>query len=926
MEATFVKLKDISSHFVSYSTILLQLDNIKCKIPAMKNKILMKKLLKIKILVSRYLTLLRWHRLSKKNKLHTFFDSDFNMFHFDLAVNGLKRLINMSYKCGLYMNEINLKYPHEITPKNIYPSIRNAATMLLLQNPLETNFFSIKMEPTLLTLYQKNYMCTLLYRKGEFRLKMFKIKSFIDNDLAINFFSKKAMHIVENSVNLLYDLSQLFELAYSISLFFYVIKQSRYYQNKYFFEVWKYDEKIRIMFKDDFHPHEMFILYHNKNGVFLTSGRPMKKPYDQNSAPMLLTFHIMDPSQLDSVFSLISQYQLFNKLSQIHDDISRKIRSENIPQTSCELKHKHLLIKVLGNPIVKVYLTFSGKVKWSVFDGFSISNTNNIDYDHITRSLYILGCLDFLNTNLYGTFTSLKQNINISSFINTTKVSIILAKYHRIHLYEIGYKQYIEISDVTGKQVPFYEQAFLTFSKSSDVKKNLLECSSAAKFCIILPELARHLSSENIIFSMNSDSLDFILDPFDYINFRLTKPFYWILTFFKPSKLNVNMPILEIHGRNLSMRFIDSLIELSKKVCSFYRALFQAQVLCLIHSKFLEFQQIGMLSFRVVSKVIRKKSFSMSLDGLEVVHSSDKLGILYFGKWSSCTLNCPYYYYIANIFNNTVRDQTLFNIMPFLSSNYFVLEFLSERFSSKEWIFIRSYKSRIQYAIFQKTLTLCFIIRGLNSVEVVLPGFGKSYDLFKPPLLLKYYQYFKQNPYCSFSFPLKIISDLKTYIENFNYDILMLESLGFQCNFTNITKMNQILEFTSNKWPLHLSPIAKVSKEGVEILYTDSDINTFINNFKTRENKRYGNFLVNKLKNTENGLIKCFIRAFNQTNNINWTNSYKTLKYNLRNNNVTIDIDIKGNIYNVELYSNSTVLFNQNLMEDSLFNQTIVTM
>jgi hypothetical protein len=310
---------------------------------------------------------------------------------------------------------------------------------------------------------------------------------------------------------------------------------------------------------------------------------------------------------------------------------------------------------------------------------------------------------------------------------------------------------------------------------------------ASAKMAMILLELSEVLHNAQTVSTIESDRVHFPFDPFECVEFRITRTFSWSLTFVKPwVSLPSDFPRLRLVGHSISVRFPAHLLRAVDETAMFVKMMGQLERIHAMETIKFEVDLTQTLAFTVSFYhpfcTSLSVCFGRTLDGPtgDRGHFAVRQAIapsISFKFWRHIHLK----WFIDHLLESR---SIAFCLGPFLNGAFIPLQRLSSVFTegpnAVHWTVTPLQDDHSFFLIYQRSHTVNLLLKSSHSFQLIVPSIGHSTLLQIPLETLSQFKHNAKLSHTTLRIHMSQLDQVKDAIERFFYWKHVLAELGFK--------------------------------------------------------------------------------------------------------------------------------------------------
>lgn len=649
---------------------------------------------------------------------------------------------------------------------------------------------------------------------GKRRLKSYKLqwpkKITIITQQFLAKYSSILSKIVELSDDPISECCHALHRLYQIGKFskIYMILQSIQSQNS--FQLSTCQDGAIITFPKTFAPNNAFTISIYENDIILVSKTPMNTPLSKEKH--FISFKLSpNRSHIESIISEICISTYFTRLSKIWYLINQglstvswkhQFRGEFIESSEC------IEIFLFNFIIMRIKIEpTTGKIDINTFGGIGMNPTDFIEA--------IEGCecqrneaikvvfLHSLSRILFNDSISSQMNSQISpeedpttnqkrSLIRTYKLSysndnfiVFGEKYGRISL---------SIASSNGSNVSTPEIMLINSESEFDhkhiinnnLREKMIRAAQSAKMAVLILQLFNSLQSRGVAVRNENGLIHFILEPFECIEFQITQDSMWSLKFVKPSIGINDLHELNFVGNSINSRFVDWIIHIVWNVSIFMTLLKQSLGIFSLRTTMSNLDIENKTHFTISMKQEICSKLTVSITSVKKFKSEPESEVYHVNPMITPQINFSFskYVQLKRYLENILKSGTItFLFGSFLNSSFVPLQHFSNVFTgdpnNRNWSITGLCEDESFFLIFQREMSINFMLRPSQMFQLIIPPIGKSKVLQIPLESLPILCHLAKLSHPTWRLHMKQLDAFKIAIERFYHFRKLLGEVGF---------------------------------------------------------------------------------------------------------------------------------------------------
>lgn len=506
--------------------------------PLIHKKMFMHTIYRVRVRLSRLYVIYKW--CMKQNQIQHHKPEYKNSYfsRLQLSVDHLQNTYNyfhkLSFKSLSFNNNLNqIEFPN-IAKKMIITSKEYFREITLQTKMHKSVTKTILIRDKLIIISQNKYQYTIKFKKTKIKLLNFQIfcSNKIDAEPVIKKITQNCIHILNNTLNPLYQCCEFLEKVYMFLYFTLICKTFQSYQKFHKFTIHQNSNGNVIL---NFYELQMkFSLVLLQSSIYIFS-------HDERAN---IKYPIEQVEEIPTILSKIQHFGsifLFSRFKKYIDEwlMISKCFSTFIDETNC-----YFNLLFFNNPISKISLDSENKLHCDhpQFLTSLLTQNNKLFYEFIEmlEIRIIAESTGFLNLVLYNglSFKKALNTIRNNDVLNKQLCSLGSTNTFLKNLYEGDLNTYLHFKQI------------LSISTNS----------------IIFQKLYKKLSRHNINSIVSNNCIIIETETYGFIKLKIDKNGYWSLKFSKSKLLNnANMDLM-FQGHQISLQFNDLIDDLISSV------------------------------------------------------------------------------------------------------------------------------------------------------------------------------------------------------------------------------------------------------------------------------------------------------------------------------------------------------------------------
>ena len=646
---------------------------------------------------------------------------------------------------------------------------------------------------------------------GKVRLKSFRVLWPNEVVTESSFFQSKLIPFLSSTVKYskhpIDDCCYVLNKVYQKGVFSKVCSILESLQSKNSYVLSFNDDKAVLTFPYTFAPSNAFTIYLDDNRIILVSNTPMISDNAENEDHKQFLSYTITPDidQIQSIISEICIAIFYTRLAKLWSLIKQSISTISMHQFKGVFQKKLKCIEIYLFDIIIMRIDinpFSGDIVVHSFNGIGMDPhefIHSIEGCECQRNEAIrIVFLHSLSYLLYEDNLDPRVQFKLTNSENRRDLCTLYLSYADSCKVTFG-EEYgttsISIKSSDGSTVSTPEIMVSKISNEEDLKFKSIEAARSSKIAILLLQLVKTLKDHGTIARLENDRVHFVTEPFECVEFQISQYMNWSLQFIKPSNEMNDILTLTFTGTSINARFVDWIIYLVKNVSTFMQILKQTYGVYSMDAiiKNLDIPNKTQFSLKMIHDYC--STLSVSLSPVKLVQSSPGNEIY---ECNSCFIphimfQFSRYVPLKQHLENILRSGTIsFLFGSFLNSSYAPLQHFSEIFKDNEynadchdqkksnWTISALRDDGSFFLIFQKEMSINFMLRSAQMFQLIIPSAGKCKILQIPLESLPKFCHIAKLSHPTMKLHMSQLTDFKEAIERFFYFRELLGKIGFE--------------------------------------------------------------------------------------------------------------------------------------------------
>ena len=764
----------------------------------------------IQILYGRFLALYRWNMINQTRSLSS------REITRRIAANkrtlaDLQIFTKQYLQMKIPLNIFHKKFDQNLTtPEKVkFPPYDIAIRLVQMSSSLFQNEI-IYSNRTLNIFKHGEYFFKLhISSSGKCRLKSFKVQwpkkiTFLSQHFLLKY-SSILSTIAATSNDPITECCLILHKLYQIGKFskVYMIVQSIQYQNS--FQLSACQDGAIITFPESFSPNNVFTITILDRDIILVSKNPMCIPLTKEKR--FISFVLTsNRSYIESIISKIRMYTYFTRLSKIWGLINQglstiswkhQFRGEFIESSEC------IEIYLFNYIVMRIKIeSTTGNIDINTFGGIGMEPT-----DFITS---IEGCECQRNEAIKIVFHHSLSKILFGDQISTqmhnrttTEAPISESTHISTRVYKLSYSNdcqivfgekfgHLSLSIVSSDGSSVSTPEIMLINSESDsvdltnLREKTIKAAESAKMTVLVLQLFKTLRNRGIAARNENGRVHFILDPFECIEFQITRHSTWSLKFVKPSIGFNDLLTLNFVGNSINARFVDWIIQIVWNVSVFMLLLKQSLGIASLRTviKNLDIENKTRFTIRMTQEICSKLTISIS--SLKKFKSEPEIEVYHCNTMSTPQINFNFSRYVQlkrYLESILAKGSITFLFGSFLSSSFVPLQHFSTVFTgdptNRKWSITDLCDDESFFLIFQREISINFMLKPAQMFQLIIPQIGKSNVLQIPFESLPFLCHLTKLSHPTWKLHMRQLDEFKIAIERFFHFRQLLGDVGF---------------------------------------------------------------------------------------------------------------------------------------------------
>lgn len=777
------------------------------------------------ILYGRFLALYRWNIINQTRSINS------REIARRIAANK-RTLANMQTFTKQFLQ---MKFPSDVFPKQYHQNLIPLASVSFSPYDIAVRLVQISTSLFQIQSFYSNHVLSIFKQSefffqlhisssGKLNLKSFSVQwpkkvKFLNSQ-----FLKKYSSILSTVVKISQDpisgCCNALHKLYQIGKFANIYMKLQTIQSKHSFQLSPYQEGAMITFPESFSPNNVFTISLLENDIILVSKNPMYTPFSKEKR--FISFKLTsNRSHLESVISEIRISTYFTRLEKIWGLINQSLttiswkhqfRGEFIESTKC------IEIFLFDYIVMRIKIeSDTGNIDINTFGGIGMNPS-----DFITS---IEGCecqrneaikivfLHSLSRILFNDIISYQFYLRVSPEETTQKM-----QGRSIRSYRLSYSNNcfivfgekngrlsLSIVSSDGSKVSTPEIIMINSESESDafpinsfiypgfthmnfnLQENSIKAAQSAKMAVLILQLFKALKNRGIAARNENGRVHFILDPFECIEFHISQNSRWSLKFVKPSIGINDITTMVFVGNSINSRFIDWILHIVWSVSTFMLLLKQSLGIYSLRTivKKLDIESKTCFAIEMANDICSRLTISIS--SLKKLKAEREVEVYHCDPMRTPQINFSFsrHVQLKRYLQTILRSGSItFLFGSFLNSSFIPLQHFSNVFtgdpSNQKWSITDLCDDGSFFLIFQREMSINFMVRPAQMFQLIIPSIGKSKFLQIPLESLPILSHLAKLSHPTWKLHMNQLDEFKNAIEKFFHFRYLLGEVGFR--------------------------------------------------------------------------------------------------------------------------------------------------